>query len=33
MNIFMDNEGRVVIIPTSRDYYPILQKQIIKVDA
>jgi hypothetical protein len=32
MNIFMDNEGRVVIIPTSREWYPMLDRDIVKVD-
>lgn len=33
MNIFMDDEGRVVIIPTSKEYYPMYRSEIIKLDA
>jgi hypothetical protein len=32
MNIFMDDEGRVVIIPTSKDYYSMYRSEIIKLD-
>jgi hypothetical protein len=32
MNIFMDDEGRVVIIPTSKDYYSMYRSKIIKLD-
>ena len=32
MNIFMDDEGRVIIVPINKEYYPMLDHEIIRAE-